>query len=63
MQKELNSFSIYMPAYNLYNYEDPTAVAKSIRDNLTAKISENMAPIDNSFSLENFVYTTKELGN
>lgn len=63
MQKELNSFSIYMPEWNLKSIDDIEAVKKHIRDNLSQKLKENLIPIDNRFAMENYEYATTELGN
>ena len=63
MKKQLTSFSIYMPEYTLKNVDDIEKVKTSIRNTLTEKLKENIDSIDNSFSLENFEYATKEMGN
>ena len=54
-----------MPKIQLKNFnpDDADAVTKSIKEQLSEKLKQNLVPIDNSFALENFEYATKELGN
>ena len=63
MQKRLAEYSNYMPSYNLKNVDDIENVKKNIREFFNKKLQENITTIDNRFSLENFEYATKELGN
>jgi hypothetical protein len=63
MSKQLADFSNYMPSYNLKNMEQIENVKKGIREVFTKKLAENITPIDNRFSIENFEYATKELGS
>lgn len=63
MTKEITSFSIYMPQYNLKGVDEIEKVKQNIRAALSEKLKENIEPMNNTFALENFDYCTKELGN
>lgn len=64
MKHEINSFSHYCPSYTLSFSEEDDAeiIIDRLKTELKTKLEKNLVEISTDFSLNNFNYVTKELG-
>ena len=65
MKDSINQFSFYCPSFNV-NYDEgggQELVTERIQHDIKAKLESYVIECDNKFSLDNFEYVTKELGN
>ena len=62
MRQTIESFGIYAPKYGV-KVLDLDDVKSKLKDFLKNKLASYVEEIDNRFSLENYDYVQKELGN
>ena len=65
VKHKLANMGTYIPAVKLQFKGDDgmQETGLKVKDMIQKTISENVKEIDNSFSMENYVYVTEELGN